>query len=73
MRLAPKGLFLVGLGGMKNYELANELHDKVLKFMTEKNVALFAIDGKIKFVELNKPKKRRWFNWLQQANKHLIR
>jgi len=63
-KLAPKGLFVTGLGGMKNYELANELHDTVLKFMIEKNVALLAVNGKIEFVELNKPKKRKWLNWL---------
>ena len=64
MRLTPKGLFVVGLGGMKNYQLAEELYNHVFKFMSENNVALFVVDEKIDFVNLPIPKKRRWYNWL---------
>jgi len=51
-KLTPKGMIVVGLGGMRNLKLAEELYSHMLDYMLSNNLALYAIDGQIEFVDL---------------------
>lgn len=64
LKLLPKGLFIVGVGGFKNLDIAEQLYDKVYEYMNENNVALVVVDGEIMFAPIEqKQKRKRWFNW----------
>lgn len=58
VRLAPKALFLLGLGSStdKNIELSHNIYDKVYSFMDRSNCAIMIINGRLDFIPIQKEK-----------------
>jgi len=54
MRLLPKGLIVLGLGGYsgENSHLAEGVVEQLIPFLERNNMAIAVIDGKLDFVKI---------------------